>query len=94
MPAPAFRAGAGKSNFAYRREAASLRGNSATPAYTRRHNMQDKKKIPSPQEQSSEFQVELHLVTMPGVVVNAWVRPANVKDTSVLMGYTLPEFEC
>jgi hypothetical protein len=55
--------------------------------------MQDKK-IPSPQEQSSEFQVELHLVTMPGVVVNAWVRPVDVKETGVLMGYTLPEFEC
>ena len=93
MPAPAFRAGAGKSNFAYRREAASLRGNSATPAYTRRYKMQDKK-IPSPQEHSSEFQVELHLVTMPGVVVNAWVRPVNVKETGVLIGYTLPEFEC
>ena len=55
--------------------------------------MQDKK-IPSPQEHSSEFQVELHLVTMPGVVVNAWVRPTNVKETSVLMGFTLSELEC
>jgi hypothetical protein len=55
--------------------------------------MQDKK-IPSPQEHSSEFQVELHLVTMPGVVVNVLVRPVNVKETGVLMGYTLPEFEC
>jgi hypothetical protein len=55
--------------------------------------MQDKK-IPSPQEKSSEFQVELHLVTMPGVVVNAWVRPVDVKETGVRMGYTLPEFEC
>ena len=55
--------------------------------------MQDKT-IPSPQERSSEFEVELHLVTMPGVVVSAWVRPWNLKETAVLMGYTLPEFEC
>jgi len=55
--------------------------------------MQDKN-IPSPSEDSSEFQVELHLVTMPGVVVNASVRPVNLKDNSVQIGYTLPEFEC
>jgi hypothetical protein len=55
--------------------------------------MQDKK-IPSPQEHNSEFQVELHLVTMPGVVVKAWVKPVNLKETGVLIGYTLPEFEC
>jgi hypothetical protein len=52
------------------------------------------KKIPGPQEHSSEFQVELHLVTMPGVVVNAWVRQVNLRETGVLMGYTLPELEC
>ena len=55
--------------------------------------MQDKK-IPSPQEHSSQFQVELHLVTMPRVVVNAWVSPVNQKETGVLMGYTLAQAEC
>ena len=55
--------------------------------------MQDKK-MPSPQEQSSNFEVKLHLVTMPGVVVSAWVKPVNRLETSVLMGFTLPELEC
>jgi hypothetical protein len=55
--------------------------------------MQDSK-IPCPQEHTSEFEVELHLVTMPGVVVKAWVRPVNLKETGVLMGYAFPEFEC
>jgi len=50
-------------------------------------------KIPSPEEQRSEFQVELRLVTMPGVVVNAWVRPGNRKETSVRMNFSLSESE-
>jgi hypothetical protein len=54
--------------------------------------MQDKK-IPSPQEHSSEFQVELRLVTMPGVVVNAWIRPGDPKETCVRMDFSLSESE-
>jgi len=50
-------------------------------------------KITSPEEQRSEFQVELHLVTMPGVVVNAWVKPGNRKETSVRMDFSLSESE-
>jgi len=50
-------------------------------------------KIPSPEEQRSEFQVELHLVTMPGVVVNAWVRPGNRKEASVRMDFSLSDSE-
>ena len=54
--------------------------------------MQDNR-IPSPEEQSSEFQVELRLLTMPGVVVNAWVKPGNRKETSVRMDFSLSESE-
>jgi hypothetical protein len=57
------------------------------------NNMQDKK-MTSPQKHRSEFYVELHLVTMPRVVVNAWVRPMNLRETGVLMGYALARFEC
>ena len=55
-------------------------------------HMEDNK-ITSPEEQRSEFQVELHLVTMPGVVVNAWVKPGNRKETSVRMDFSLSESE-
>lgn len=55
--------------------------------------MQDDK-MPSSQEQSANFEVKLHLVTMPGVVVTAWVKPMNITETSVLMGFTLSELEC
>jgi hypothetical protein len=49
--------------------------------------------LPTSQEQSSNFEVKLHLVTMPGVVVSAWVKPVNKTETSVLLGFTLPELE-
>jgi hypothetical protein len=77
----------------YQQEAASYQGDFATPAYTRRRNVQDDK-MPSSQEQSANFEVKLHLVTMPGVVVTAWVKPMNITETSVLMGFTLSELEC
>ena len=51
-------------------------------------------RIASPQGQSSEFAVELHPVTMPGVVVSAWVRPVDWQETTVLMGFTLSALEC
>jgi hypothetical protein len=54
--------------------------------------MQDNK-VPASQEQSPNFEVKLHLVTMPGVVVNAWVKPVNKTETSVLMGFTLADLE-
>jgi hypothetical protein len=38
--------------------------------------------------------VELHLLTMPGVVVAAWVRSLDLKEGSVLLGFRLSELEC
>ena len=51
-------------------------------------------KIPSPHDRSSEFTVELHPLTMPGVVVSAWVRSLGLKEASVLLGFRLSESEC
>lgn len=51
-------------------------------------------KTASTQNQGTEFVVELHPLTMPRVVVSAWVRPASLDETSVLMGFTLSELEC
>ena len=54
----------------------------------------EESKIPSQQDQSSELAVELHSLTMPGVVVSAWVRSADPKEASVLFGFKLSELEC
>ena len=51
-------------------------------------------KIPSQQDRSSEFTVELHPLTMPGVVVSAWVKSLDLKEASVLLGFRLSELEC
>jgi hypothetical protein len=51
-------------------------------------------KIPSQQDRSSEFTVVLHPLTMPGVVVSAWVRSLDLKEASVVLGFTLSELEC
>ena len=53
-----------------------------------------KTKVPSLQDRSSQFTVELHPLTMPGVVVSAWVRSLDLEDASVLLGFTLSELEC
>jgi hypothetical protein len=54
----------------------------------------DEFKIPSQQDQSSQFAVELHPLTMPGVVVSAWVSSLDVKEVSVHLGFKLSELEC
>ena len=51
-------------------------------------------KVPSLQNRSSEFTVELHPLTMPGVVVSAWVKSLDLKEASVLLGFRLSELEC
>jgi hypothetical protein len=51
-------------------------------------------KIPTRQDRSSEFTVELHPLTMPGVVVSAWVKSLDLKEASVLVGFRLSELEC
>jgi hypothetical protein len=51
-------------------------------------------KIPSQQDRSAEFTVELHPLTMPGVVVSAWIRSLDLEDASVLLGFTLSDLEC
>ena len=54
----------------------------------------EESKIPSQQDQSSELAVELHSLTMPGVVVSAWVRSLDLEEAGVLLGFTLSELEC
>jgi hypothetical protein len=51
-------------------------------------------KVPSLQDRSSEFTVDLHPLTMPGVVVSAWVRSLDLEEAGVLLGFTLSELEC
>ena len=48
----------------------------------------------SEQIQGTEFVVELHPLTMPSLVVSAWVKPASLEETSVQLGFTLSELEC
>ncbi len=48
----------------------------------------------SEQYQGTEFVVELHSLTMPSLVVSAWVRPASLEEASVKLGFTLSELEC
>jgi hypothetical protein len=54
----------------------------------------EESKILSQQDQSSEFAVELHSLTMPGIVVSAWVRSPDQEEASVLLGFKLSELEC
>jgi len=51
-------------------------------------------KIPSQQDRSSEFTVELHPLTIPGDVVSGWVRSLDLEEAGVLLGFTLSELEC